>query len=220
MSKKTLCVTEQIYQYLLQDTVREPEILRRLREETATDEMARMQIAPEQGQFMTLLLHLMGARRCLEIGVYTGYSSLVTALSLPADGLLVACDLSEKWTAVARRYWQEGGVAGKIDLRLGPASETLDLLLAEGATESFDFAFIDADKRHYDHYYEQCLRLVRSGGLIAIDNALWGGSVADSSREDEETRAIRALNRKLRDDQRVDFSLVPIADGLALARKI
>ncbi len=220
MTNRTLCVTERIYQYLLQVTIREPDILRRLREETAADEMARMQIAPEQGQFMTLLLHLMGAKRCLEIGVYTGYSSLVTALALPADGRLVACDLSAKWTAVARRYWREGGVADKIDLRLGPASATLDLLLAAGAAASFDFAFIDADKRQYDHYYEQCLLLVRSGGLIAVDNVLWGGAVADSTSDDEDTRAIRALNRKLRDDRRIDFSLLPIADGLALARKL
>jgi predicted O-methyltransferase YrrM len=220
MSNRTLCVTEKIYEYLVRVSSREPDILRRLREETAEDEMARMQIAPEQGQFMALLLHLIGARRCLEIGVYTGYSSLVTALALPADGRLVACDLNAKWTAVARRYWREGGVAGKIDLRLGPAVETLAQLLAEGAAASFDFAFIDADKRHYDHYYEQCLKLVRTGGLIAIDNVLWGGAVAEPEHDDEETRAIRLLNRKLRDDQRVELSLVPIADGLSLARKL
>jgi predicted O-methyltransferase YrrM len=219
MTNRTLCVTAEIHDYLLRATLREPEILYRLRQETAGDELARMQIAPEQGQFMTLLLHLLGAKRCLEIGVYTGYSSLVTALALPKDGRLVACDLSEKWTTVARRYWQEAGVAGKIDLRLGPAAGTLDLLLAAGQGESFDFAFIDADKRNYDHYYEQCLRLVRSGGLIGIDNVLWGGAVADPAKDDEETRAIRALNLKLRDDPRIDFSLLPIADGLGLARK-
>jgi predicted O-methyltransferase YrrM len=220
MTNRTLCVTEKIYDYLVRVSGREPDILRRLREETAEDEMAGMQIAPEQGQFMALLLHLMGAKRCLEIGVYTGYSSLVTALALPADGRLVACDLSAKWTAVARRYWREGGVAAKIDLRLGPAVETLAQLLAEGAAAGFDFAFIDADKRHYDHYYEQCLKLVRPGGLIAIDNVLWGGAVAESEHDDEETRAIRLLNRKLRDDKRVELSLVPIADGLSLVRKL
>jgi len=219
MTNRTLCVTEEIHDYLMGATLREPDVLRRLRAETAGDEMARMQIAPEQGQFMTLLLHLLGAHRCLEIGVYTGYSSLVTALALPDDGRLLACDISEKWTSVARGYWEEAGVAGKIDLRLGPAAGTLDDLLAAGQGESFDFVFIDADKSNYDRYYEQSLKLLRSGGLIALDNLLWGGAVSDPARNDEDTEALRDLNVKLRNDPRVDFSLVPIADGLGLARK-
>jgi predicted O-methyltransferase YrrM len=219
MTTRTLCVTKEIHDYLMRSTLREPEILRRLREETARDEMARMEIAPEQGQFMTLLLHLIGARKTLEIGVYTGYSSLITALALPEDGRLVACDISRKWTDVARRYWQEAGVADKIDLRLGPAADTLAGLQKEGRADSFDFAFIDADKSNYDEYYEQCLKLLRPGGLIAIDNTLWDGAVADPEIDDEDTLAIRALNLKLRDDPRVDFALVPVADGLGLAWK-
>lgn len=178
-----------------------------------------MQISPEQGQFMAFLARLTGARRVVEVGTFTGYSALTVALALPADGRLVACDVSAEWTAIGRRYWEEAGVADKIDMRLAPALETLDALLTDGHADTFDMAFIDADKENYGAYYERCLRLIRPGGLIMVDNVLWGGSVADPDRDDGDTNAIRALNRALRDDDRVDFSLVPIGDGLSLARK-
>lgn len=219
MSARTLELTDATYAYLLDNSLREPPVLARLRDETANMRWAGMQIAPEQGQFMRLLVELIGARRTLEVGTFTGYSALAVALSLPADGRVVACDISEDYTAVARRYWAEAGVADKIDLRLGPAVETLDALLAEGRSDGFDFMFIDADKEAYDAYYERGLKLVRPGGLIAIDNVLWDGAVADPARQDEDTRAIRALNEKIHGDQRVSVSLVPIGDGLTLARK-
>ena len=212
-------MTPALQEYLLQVSLREPELLGRLREETASHRWSGMQIAPEQGQFMALLVKLMGARRCLEVGVYTGYSSLAVALALPADGRLLACDLNEEWTRVARRYWEEAGVAGRVELRLGPALETLDQLLREGDAGCFDFAFVDADKREYQAYYERVLQLLRSGGLVAIDNVLWGGSVVDAKDDSEDTRAIRQFNAALAEDQRVDLSLIPIADGLTLARK-
>ncbi len=217
MSNKSIGLSDDLHAYLLRVGVREPAILRRLREETARLPNAGMQIGPEQGQFMALLVQLLGARRTLEVGVFTGYSSLAVALALPPDGRVVACDVSEEWTAIARRYWAEAGVAGKIELRLGPGVETLDALLADGQADSFDFAFIDADKEHYDHYYERALRLVRPGGLIAIDNVLWGGRVADPEAQGESLAAIRALNAKLHRDERVALSLVPIGDGLPLA---
>jgi len=220
MSSRTLCITEQLYKYMVSVSLREPELLTRLREETALLEMARMQIAPEQGQFMAFLIHLLGAGKTLEIGVYTGYSSLSVALALPSDGHMVACDVNEEWTNVARRYWQEAGVAEKIDLRLAPAVDTLAEILAGGEDGSFDFAFIDADKINYVHYFEQCLKLIRVGGVIAVDNVLWSGAVADPNAEDAETRAIRAFNEKLHHDPRVELTLVPIADGLTLARKL
>src|SRR5688572_19003473 len=176
-----------------------------------------MQISPEQGQLMRLLVELSGARRAIEVGVFTGYSSLCVALAMPPDGRLIACDVSEEWTSIARCYWAKAGVAQKVELRLAPALETLDGLLAAGQAQCFDFCFIDADKDRYDDYYERCLSLSRSGGLIAIDNALWGGSVADQSRRDEDTEAIRALNAKVVRDERVSMSLVPIGDGLLLA---
>jgi caffeoyl-CoA O-methyltransferase len=219
VSNRTIAITDPLYDYLVRVTVREPELLVRLRRETREMRGSGMQIAPEQGQLMTLLVELIGARRALEIGTYTGYSSLCVAAALPEDGQLIACDVSEEFTAVARRYWQEAKLAHKIELRLAPALQTLDALLADGAAESFDFAFIDADKEAYDAYYERCLRLLRRGGLIAVDNALWGGSVADPARDDEDTRAIRALNQKVAGDARVTMSLVPIGDGLLLARK-
>ncbi|HEY9721236.1 MAG TPA: class I SAM-dependent methyltransferase [Oscillatoriaceae cyanobacterium] len=219
MSNKTLTLTDRLYEYTLAHSLREPEVLRRLREETARMPRAGMQIAPEQGQFMRLLVSLIGARRTLEVGVFTGYSSLSVALALPEDGELVACDVSEEWTAIARRYWQEAGVAHKIRLNLGPAVDTLDRLLTEGQRETFDLAFIDADKENYVHYYERALQLVRPGGLILIDNVLWGGAVADPSDQDESTRAIRAFNEHLHHDERIDLSLLPIADGLTLARR-
>jgi caffeoyl-CoA O-methyltransferase len=194
-------------------------VLRRLRDETSKLPSARMQISPEQGQLMGLLVELLGARRALEIGVFTGYSSTAVALALPPDGRLVACDLSQEWTNVARRYWREAGVESKIDLRLGPALASLDALVRDGQAGSFDFAFIDADKTSYGDYYERCLILLRAGGLLAVDNALWSGAVADPSDQRENTRAIRALNAKVSADERVSASLVPIGDGLFLARK-
>ena len=219
MSNKTFTLPDALYDYVLSVSLREEPVLRRLRMETATDSMSVMQIAPEQGQFMALLVQLMGARKALEIGVYTGYSALCVASALPADGRLVACDISEPWTAVAQRYWREAGVIGKIDLRLAPALETLDQLIQAGETGTFDFAFIDADKENYTAYYEQVLKLLRPGGLIAIDNTLWSGSVIDPSCQDPDTRAIRAFNKALHTDPRVDISLVPIADGLTCALK-
>lgn len=219
MSKKTLDLSNQLYDYLLSVSVREPEILRQLRQETARHSLAMMQIAPEQGQFMALLVQLLGATKTLEIGAFTGYSSLIVALALPPHGQIVACDLSEEYTRVARRYWQLAGVADKIELRLAPALDTLDQLLVDGQAETFDFAFIDADKVNYEGYYERSLQLVRPGGLIAIDNVLWSGQVADPQFQDESTLAIRAFNEKLHHDERVTISLIPIADGLTLALK-
>lgn len=219
MSNRTLNLDDTLYQYLWQVSGREPAILSRLREETARHPYARMQISPEQGQFMVLLTELLGARKTLEVGVFTGYSSLAVALALPPDGRVTALDVSEEFTAIARRYWAEAGVADKIDLILGPASESLDRLLAEGQAGSYDFAFIDADKEGYDAYYERSLELLRPGGLVAIDNVLWSGRVADPSDEDPDTRALVALNAKLHLDQRVTLSMLPIGDGLTLARK-
>ncbi|MBD2774135.1 class I SAM-dependent methyltransferase [Iningainema tapete] len=219
MPKKTIGLDPQLYDYLLSASLRESEILRQLRQETASHPEAIMQIAPEQGQFMALLVQLIGAKKTLEVGVFTGYSSLSVALALPEDGKIIALDVSEEYTAIARRYWQQAGVAQKIDLRLARALQSLDRLLADGEADSFDFAFIDADKENYDAYYERCLQLVRPGGLIAIDNVLRGGSVADPQVQNQSTQAIRALNEKLHHDQRVTISLVPIADGLTLALK-
>jgi caffeoyl-CoA O-methyltransferase len=219
MSNKTLPLTDDLYRYLLDVSLREPDLLRQLREETASHPQSSMQIAPEQGQFMALLVRLIGARTTLEVGVFTGYSSLVVALALPPDGTIVACDVSEEYTAVARRYWQEAGVSEKINLRLAPAIETLDALLEAGRADTFDFAFIDADKESYDAYYERALRLLRPGGLMVIDNVLKGGDVADPFVTTPAVAAIRALNKKLHHDDRIDLSLIPVADGLTLARK-
>ncbi|MCC5665565.1 class I SAM-dependent methyltransferase [Nostoc sp. CHAB 5784] len=219
MPKQSIGLDTQVYNYLLSVSLREPEILLKLRQETASHPRSGMQISPEQGQFMRLLVQLIGAKKTLEVGVFTGYSSLSVALALPADGKIIAADVSEEFTAIARRYWQEAGVADKIDLRLAPALETLDHLLATGQAETFHFAFIDADKENYDGYYERSLQLVRPGGLIAIDNVLWSGQVAQEQNQDESTQAIRALNEKLHHDERITLSLVPIADGLTLAIK-
>ncbi|WP_017655712.1 class I SAM-dependent methyltransferase [Fortiea contorta] len=219
MPKKTIGLDQQLYDYLLSVSLREPEILQQLRQETANHPRGVMQISPEQGQFLALLIQLIGAKKTLEIGVFTGYSATVVALALPADGKIIACDISEEFTAIARRYWHLAGVSDKIDLRLAPALETLDQLLASGQTETFDFAFIDADKENYYQYYEQALKLVRPGGLIAIDNVLWSGQVADSQIQDDSTQAIRAFNTNLHQDKRVTLSLVPIADGLTIALK-
>ena len=220
MSNKTLSLTNALYAYLVEHSVREPEILLRLRAETAKDSMSMMQIGPEQGQFMQLLVRLMGAKNCLEVGVFTGYSSLAVALVLPADGHIVACDVSEKWTAIARKYWAEAGVADRIDLRIAPALATLDGLIAFGKSGSFDFAFIDADKTNYLGYYERALTLVRRGGLIAVDNTLWGGQVIDKKAKSDDTQAIRQFHDRLRDDLRIHLSLLPIGDGLTLALKL
>jgi predicted O-methyltransferase YrrM len=211
-------MTEAVHAYLVEHSVRDSDILRRLREETAAMPMGGMQISPEQGQLMALLVKLVGAKSCLEIGTFTGYSALVVAQALPSDGKLLCCDVSAEFTAIAKRYWQEAGVAGRIDLRLGPAVATLDGLIAAGEPP-YDFAFIDADKVSYDAYYERVLRLLRPGGLIAIDNVLWNGKVADPRTNDEDTAALKALNRKLQGDQRIDLAMLPIGDGLTLARK-
>jgi caffeoyl-CoA O-methyltransferase len=216
---KAVQLTEELYRYLWSSMNREPPILQRLREETAALPMAAMQIAPDQGQFMALLAKLMGVRRALEIGTFTGYSALALALALPRDARIVCCDLSREWTDIARRYWREAGVAEQIDLVLGPALATLDRLLGEGAADSFDLAFIDADKANYRDYFERSLALVRPGGLIIIDNVLWGGAVIDRQRDDADTAAIRALNAALRLDARVDIAMLPVADGLTLALK-
>jgi predicted O-methyltransferase YrrM len=219
MANQTLGLNTQLYDYLQSVSLREPEILTQLRQETAQHPMAQMQIAPDQGQFMALLVQLMGAKKTLEVGVFTGYSSLVVALALPPEGKVVACDVSEEYTNIARRYWQQAGVADKIELHIAPAQETLKSLLAEGQAGTFDFAFIDADKSNYEIYYEHALELVRPGGLIIVDNVLWSGRVADPQVQDNRTKAIRSLNQKLHQDQRVTLSLVPIGDGLTLALK-
>jgi len=212
-------VSEELWDYIRRVSLREPDVLRRIREATATHPHVSCQIAAEQGQFMALLIHLIGAKRTLEVGVFTGYSSTVVALALPDDGKIIACDVNAEWTATARHFWREAGVEHKIDLRLGPAIGTLDRLLAENQAGTFDFAFIDADKTNYDGYYERALQLVRAGGLIAIDNVLWHGSVIDPEANHADTLAIRALNEKLHADDRVWLSLVPIGDGLTLACK-
>ncbi|MGB5899884.1 MAG: class I SAM-dependent methyltransferase [Geitlerinemataceae cyanobacterium] len=219
MTKQTIGLDRPLYDYLLSVSLREPDILAQLRQETGQLPSARMQISPEQGQFMALLVQLMGAKKTLEVGVFTGYSSLVVALALPPEGRVVACDLDPNSTAIARRYWQQAGVTEKIDLHIAPALETLDRLLAEGQGETFDFAFIDADKGNYENYYERSLQLIRPGGLIAVDNVLWSGRVADPQEQDKQTEAIRSFNQKLFRDERVAISLVPVADGLTLARK-
>jgi caffeoyl-CoA O-methyltransferase len=219
MSSQHLELSGELWEYIGRVSLREPDVLRRLREETAPLPMARMQISPEQGQFMGLLMRLLGARLTLEVGVFTGYSSISVALALPADGKIIACDVSEEWTSIARRYWVEAGVSHKIDLRLRPAVETLDALLAKGRAGSFDFAFIDADKSNYLNYYERCLELLRPGGLIAVDNVLWHGSVIDPAKQDEDTLAIRRFNLLVSEDERVWVSLLPLSDGLTLAMK-
>ena len=220
MSSKTLFLSDDLYTYMKAVSLRESDILSRLREETSKDPMHMMQISPEQGQFMSLLIKIMAAERTIEVGVYTGYSSLCVAMAMPKQGKMVACDVSEEWTSIARRYWKEAGVSSKIDLYLAPAIQTLDRLLnRRGECGTYDFAFIDADKENYDGYYGRCLELLRPGGLMAIDNVFWGGSVANAEISDRETNAIRALNEKIRMDDRVDPCMMPIGDGLMLVRK-
>jgi len=212
---------ENVYEYICNISLRETSLQAELREEThrLLPDESRMQIGADQGQFMQLLVRLTEAKRCLEVGVFTGYSSLAVALALPDDGTLVACDVSEQYTALARRYWKSAGVAQKIQLRIAPAVQTLDELLSGGAEGTFDFAFIDADKVSYDAYYERALQLLRQNGLMTIDNVLWSGRVADADEQDENTRALRALNMKIGRDERVDVAMVPIGDGVTLVRK-
>lgn len=219
MTRRTIQLTDRLYDYLLSVSLREPDVLARLRAETASHPKAEMQISPEQGQFMRFLIRLIDARRTLELGVFTGYSALSAALALPAGGRVVACEIDAGFAEVARRWWREGGVEGKIDLRLGPAVETLDGLLADGQAGTFDFAFVDADKDSYRAYYERCLALVGPGGLILFDNTLWGGEVADPEASGTGLEEIRALNSLLHQDDRIDLSFLPISDGLTLARK-
>ena len=218
MSNRTITLDDTLYDYLLAHSLRETPEQAGLREATRTHPQAGMQISPEQGQFMALLIRLLDARSAIEIGVFTGYSTLTVALALPEDGHLLACDISDEYTRIGRPYWEAARVSHKIDLRLGPALATLEARLAAGAAGQYDFAFIDADKTGYDDYYERCLQLLRPGGLIAIDNVLWNGSVALPAKTDD-TKALQALNRKLHGDERIDVSLLPIGDGLTLARK-
>ncbi len=219
MANRTLNLTDDLYQYVLDKGTTESEAQLALRQYTLELPQANMQIAPEQGQFMAFLVKLMGARKTLEVGVFTGYSTLAVAQALPDDGKIIACDINEQWTQVAKSFWQRAGVADKIDLRLAPANETLEALLNDGRQNQYDFAFIDADKTSYDNYYELCLQLIRPGGMIMIDNVLWNGAVIDPSHTDEDTLAIRQLNEKLVHDKRIDLVLLPLADGLTLARK-
>jgi predicted O-methyltransferase YrrM len=219
MSNRTIQVDDRLYDYLVSVSLREASVLRQLREETAAlGGVARMQISPEQGQFMAFLVELTGAQRLLEMGTFTGYSALACALALPPDGEIIACDLNPTWTQIAQKAWREAGVSEKIQLRLGYGEQTLTALLAEGQANTFDMMFIDADKVNYDIYYELGLQLVRPGGLILIDNVLWGGSVANPAEQDEDTVAIRALNKKLHTDNRV-ISMLPVGDGLTLVRR-
>jgi predicted O-methyltransferase YrrM len=218
MARRSLELDDRLYDYLVQFGTRESDLLKDLRSETAKLPSAGMQIGPEQGAFMALLVELIGAKRALEIGTFTGYSSLCIAGALPADGKLICCDVSEEYTSIARDYWRRAGLESKIELRLGPALATLDALIAADV-ETFDFVFIDADKTNYSNYYDRAVQLVRPGGLIAIDNVLWGGDVADPKENGEDTKAIRAVNEKVRHDERVTLALAPIGDGLTLARK-
>jgi predicted O-methyltransferase YrrM len=216
---RSFLVPETLATYIDNTWLREADVLRELREETSHLENANMQISADQGQFMAFLIRTTGAKNCLEVGVFTGYSSLAVALALPDDGKIIACDVSEEFTSVARRYWKKAGVEGRIDLRLAPAVETLDALLADGKAGQFDFAFIDADKPSYLAYYERVVSLLRPGGLLAIDNVLWSGKVADLAVNDPDTATIRQVNDHLHHDERVDICLVPIGDGVTLARK-
>lgn len=216
---RAISMTDTLYKYLLENSLRDHPVLRELREETAQLPQAVMQIGPDQGQLLALLTRLVGAKRCIEVGVFTGYSSLAVAMALPEDGTILALDVSDEWTSIARRYWKKAGVEHKIDLRLGKALATLDTLISLRESGRYDMAFIDADKGNYLAYYERCLELVRRGGLIAIDNTLWSGRVADPGNKEADTLALRAFNQALHHDERVDLSLLPVGDGLTLALK-
>ncbi len=220
MSTHTIDIVDRLYAYMLDISLREPDVLRRLRDETAKHPMAIMQISPEQGQLMQMLVRMLDAKNCIEVGVFTGYSSLAVALALPADGRIVACDISEDYTAVGEPFWKDAGVRGKIDLRIAPATETLDAMITAGETGDYDFAFIDADKPGYPEYFERCLSLLRVGGVIAVDNIFMDGNVADPDTTSENAQAMRKFNAMLKDDTRVELSLIPIGDGLTLARKV
>ena len=219
MSTRPTPLTDKLHQYLLEVSLREPEPMRRLREETARLPQGGMQTAPEQGQFLSLLVRILAARRIVEIGVFTGHSTAWMALALPETGKIIACDKSEEWTAIARRYWAELGVLDRIDLHLGPALPAVESLLAQGMAGTVDLIFVDADKAHYDRYFEHGLELLRAGGLMVFDNTLWHARVIDRTNTEPDTEAIRRFNRRLNKDERVDISLVPIGDGLTLARK-
>jgi caffeoyl-CoA O-methyltransferase len=220
MSSNTIVLDQKLREYLLNTSLKEPKVLINLREETSRLDEFQMQISPEQGSFLSFLIGLINAKITLDIGVFTGYSALVVALELPQDGYVTACDTSEEWTDIAQKYWKMAKVEDKINLHIAPAMETLDKLLADGYQEKYDFSFIDADKINYQHYFERSLSLVRKGGLIAIDNVLWGGRVLDKLDTEPATRAIRKFNKKLYQDQRVSISMIPIGDGLTLARKL
>ncbi|MDQ6969316.1 MAG: class I SAM-dependent methyltransferase [Mariprofundus sp.] len=220
MANRSIGLSEPLYAYLLENGLREPAVLQGLRQATESEDMSIMRSAPEQGQLMAMLIGLMGAKRIIEIGTYTGYATLWMAQALPHGGQIISCDISETWTRLARRFWAEAGVADKISLHLRPAIETLDDLIAQGGElESFDFAFIDADKENYQAYFERCLSLLRSGGLMVIDNVLWGGSVIDADNHEPSSLAIRAFNRALKTDERIDINMLPIADGITLVLK-
>ena len=220
MSSNTIILDQKLREYLLNTSLKESKVLNNLREETSRLDEFQMQISPEQGSFLSFLIGLINAKITLDIGVFTGYSALVVALELPQDGYVTACDTSEEWTDIAQKYWKMAKVEDKINLHIAPAMETLDKLLADGYQEKYDFSFIDADKINYQHYFERSLSLVRKGGLIAIDNVLWGGRVLDKHDTEPATRAIRKFNKKLYQDQRVSISMIPIGDGLTLARKL
>lgn len=219
MTRKTMGLSEEVHQYLLANGVREADVLAQLRQETASHPMARMQISPDQGAFLAMLARLLGAKRCIEVGVFTGYSSLAVALALPPEGTILACDISEEYTAIARRYWEQAGVSNKINLVLAPADQTLADRVAAGERGAYDFAFIDADKEGYERYYELCLDLLRPGGLMAVDNVLWSGAVADDTDQSESTVALRNFNAARRNDTRVDLCMLAVADGISLLRK-
>ena len=219
MSFNKLILPEELHDYMLSVSLREAEALKKLRKETACIPERAMQIPPEQGQFLAMLVRMLGATRALEVGVFTGYSALSVALAMPPEGRVIACDVNEEWTGVAKRYWEKAGVSEKIDLRIAPAMETLDALILGGERDRFDFAFIDADKENYPGYYERCLTLIRPGGLIALDNTFLDGKVIDEGDDGADSKAIRSLNQTLHTDERVELSMVPIADGLTLALK-
>jgi predicted O-methyltransferase YrrM len=219
MSNRTLSIDDRLYDYLCDVSINEPELLRQLREETAQLEYSVMQISPEQGQFMSLLIKLMSAKRAIEIGTFTGYSSICVANAMPDDGKLICCDISPQWTNIAEKYWADAGLANKIDLYNQPADITLQMLIDQGEEKTFDFIFIDADKQNYIKYYEMALRLLRKGGMMAIDNTLWSGAVADPANTEPGTRAIRRFNEMVKQDDRVSSSLVTIGDGLTLILK-